>query len=192
MLSRNLIFKNFGIALLLDSLAFAVWSVAVVINPVNLDQFVTVGAAFFIASLVFLFITSVQKTNSSTRGILIIFGVLVGVAMFCARTFLYPSAPAFSPEGLFFFNIQPINQMFYIFGLALTALPALDLVASKFKPSYSALVRYGFITEIMGGIILITTTDTQVLYIIGWVMGAAYLALWSTLLFSRNAWKNAD
>lgn len=190
--SKDPVFKNFGIALLLDSAAFAVWSAAVVLNPVNLDQFVTVGAAFFIASLVFLLVTGTQKISASTRGLLVILGVIGGVALFFARTFLYPSAPAFSPEGLFFFHLQPIITMIYIFGLTLTALPAVDAVASKFEHSYAALVRYGFIVEIAGGIVLITTVDTQVLYIIGWLMGAAYLALWSVLLFSRNAWKNVE
>lgn len=189
---KDPVYKNFGIALLLDSVAFAVWSAAVVLNPINLDQFVTVGAAFFIASLVFLLITGIQKVTASTRRVLIILGVVIGVALFFARTFLYASAPAFSLEGLFFFNLQPIITMIYIFGLMLTALPAIDAVASKFDHPYSKLVRYGFITEIAGGVILITTVDTQVLNIIGWVMGAAYLALWSILLFSRNAWKNAE
>lgn len=190
--SKDSIFKNFGIALLLDSVAFAVWSAAVVLKPENLDQFVTVGAAFFIASLVFLLITGTQKMNTSTRGMLVILGVMVGLAVFYARTFLYPSTPSFSPEGFFFFNLQPIVQMLYIFGLALTALPAIDSVASKLKHPYDALVRYGFITEVVGGIILITTIDAQVLYISGWIMGAVYLALWSILLFSRKAWSGVE
>ena len=186
--SKDSVFKNFGIVLLLDSVAFAVWSAAVVLKPENLDLFVTVGAAFFITSLVFLLITGTQKMNTSTREMLVILGVVVGLVVFYARTFLYPSAPSFSPECFFFFNLQPIVQMLYIFGLALTALPTIDSVASKFKHPYDALVRYGFIAEVVGGIILITTIDAQVLYISGWVMGAAYLALWSILLFSKRAW----
>lgn len=189
---KDPVFKNFGIALLLDSAAFVVWSAAVVLKPSDLELFVTVGAAFFIASLVFLLITGTQKASANTKGMLVILGVLVGIALFLGRTFFYPSAPAFSSEGLFFFNLEPIITMVYIFGLLLSALPAIDAVASKLEHSYSSLVRYGFITEVAGGIILITTTNTQVLYIIGWIMGAAYLALWSILLFSQNAWKNTD
>lgn len=189
---KDPVFKNFGIALLLDCAAFVVWSAAILLKPTNLDLFVTVGAAFFIVSLVFLLITGTQKINTSTQGLLIITGVVFGAALFIARTYIYPSAPAFSPEGLFFFHLHPIITMVYIFGLALTAFPAIDIVASKFKDPYSMLVRYGFIVEVAGGIILITTVDTQVLYIIGWLMGVAYLALWSILLFSRNAWKNVE
>lgn len=187
---KDPVFKNFGIALLLDSAAFVIWSAAVVLKPSNLELFVTVGAAFFIASLVFLVITASQKSSPGVRQALIIFGALLALVLFVARTFLYPSAPGFSPEGLFFFNLHPFVTMVYIFGLLLAAVPAIEAVASKFNHTYSWLVRYGFLAEVAGGIVLITTTDTQVLYIIGWIMGAAYLALWSILLFSKNSWKN--
>jgi len=189
---KDPIFKNLGTALLLDSAAFVVWSAAVILKPSNLELFVTVGAVFFIASLVFLLITGTQKVSASTKGILAVLGVIVGIALFLTRTFIYPSAPAFSSEGLFFFNLHPIVTMVYIFGLLLTAMPAIDAAASKFEQPYSALVRYGFIIEVAGGIILITTADIQVLNIIGWVMGAAYFSLWSILLFNRNAWKNLE
>ena len=185
-------FKNFGIALLLDSAAFAVWTIAVLLKPTNLDQYVTIGAAFFIASLVFLLITGTQNLKSGTRGLLVMIGVISGIAIFYTRTFIYPSAPAFSPEGLFFFHLQPLVQMIYIFGLAITALPAIDVVASKFNHPYSALVKYGFIAEVVGGIILITSLDVQVLYIIGWIIGASYIVLWPTLIFSRKAWKSSN
>ena len=187
---KDVEFRNFGIALLLESVAFVIWSAAVILKPVNLDQYVTVGAVFFIISLVFLFMVGIQKLSNSTRGILITLSVITGSALFFARTVLYPSDPSFSPEGLFFFNLQPIITMIYIFGLSLTALPAINVVASKFENPYAMLIRYGFIVEVAGGIILITTIDTQVLYIIGWIMGAVYLTLWSVLLFNRNAWNN--
>src|SRR3989344_6130014 len=77
--SKDSVFKNFGIVLLLDSVAFAVWSAAVVLKPENLDLFVTVGAAFFITSLVFLLITGTQNMNTSTREMLVILGVVVGL-----------------------------------------------------------------------------------------------------------------
>lgn len=189
---KDPVFKNFGIALLLDSAAFVVWTLAVVLQPTNLDQFVTLGAAFFIASLVYLLITGTQKASASTRGGITLLAVLLGICLFLARTFLFPSNPTFSEEGLFFFNLDPFVTMVYIFGLLLTAMPAIDAVASKFEHSYASLVRYGFITQVAGGIVLITTVDTQVLYTLGWIMGAAYLALWPILLFSPKAWKNTD
>jgi len=182
-------FKNFGSALLLNSVAFAVWSIAVVLRPQNLELFITIGAVFFIASLIAFFSAGIQNIDKSKRQSLILIGSVVAIILFLLRAFAYTSNPGFSPEGLFFFNPHPIMQIIYIFALALTALPAIDAVASKLvQPAYSRLVRYGFIAQVMGGVILITSTDTLVLFINGWIIGIVYLLLWTSLLFSKKAW----
>ena len=82
--------------------------------------------------------------------------------------------------------------MLYTFALALVTLPVIDLVARKFSAPYSALVRYGLIAEVVGGIMLITNKDVQTLYITGWIIGIVYLALWVTLLFNRKAWSSTN
>ena len=139
-----------------------------------------------LASLVFMFIAAIQQTQASTRKFLTIFGViLVGIIFYLGH--IDPSTAYISPEGLFFFNLSPLMQMLYIFGLAFAALPAIDLVAAKFTPCYSALVRYGFIAEVIAGIMLITSKDSLVLYITGWIIGMVYIALWTTLLFSKKS-----
>lgn len=190
---RDPVTKNFGIALLLNGVAFAIWSAAVALRPQSLEYFVTAGVVFFIASLILFLNAGTQNLNSSTRKSLIVVGVLVGAVVFYIRAFVYPSTPEFSSEGFFFFNPHPIVQMIYIFGLVLTALPAIDALASKFSGGYSALVRYGFAAEVVGGIILITSTNigaanSTALYLTGWIIGLVYFALWFTLLFSRKAW----
>ena len=185
---KNLSFKNFGIALFLNTIAFAIWSFAIIQQASNLDQYVTAGAAFFIASLVFLLIAGTQEMKAGMRMGIVTIGIIVGVVLFYARTFMYPSAPSISPEGLFFFNLQPVVQMLYIFGLGLAAFPAIEAVASRFKGSYASLVRYSFIIEVMGGVILMTSSNTQMLYVLGWIMGTVYFVLCATLLFSKKAW----
>ena len=55
---------------------------------------------------------------------------------------------------------------------------------------YSGLVRYGFIAQFVGGVMLITSKDVQVLYITGWIIGSVYLCLWLVLFFSKNAWNS--
>lgn len=185
---KDKIFTNLGIALFLDSIAFAVWSAAVYLKPANLQAFVILGAVFFIVSLIFLLITSIQHVSTSTRNMIVLLGTFAGAGVLYLRTFVYPSEAAFSPDGLFFFNLHPIVQMLYIFGLAFTALPAIYVVAAKFKEPYSMLIRYALIAEVMGGIVLITSFDSTVLYIIGWIMGLSYVALWTTLLFNKKAW----
>ena len=187
--SRNdKVLKSFGIALLLNCVAFAIWSFAVITKPEDLTTYVTYGVIFFIAALVFLLNTGAQNLKSDTRMRLLIAGSIFGLVLFYLRTFAYPATPSFSPEGFFFFNIHPLIQMFYIFGLVISSLPALNLVASKFKNMYGMLIWFCFVIEVIGGIILITTTDAQVLYLSGWIMGIAYFTLWASLLFSKKAW----
>jgi len=178
--------KYFGVGLLLNAFAFAMWTIGYV-NSSQLLNFVTIGAIAFLVSLVVFLFASLQKTSSNSRLIVTAIGILAIVGVF----FVGRASTAYayiSPEGLLFFNLTPLVQMLYIFALSLTTLPLIDLVASKFEGSYSALVRYGFIAQIVGGIMLITSKDVQVLYITGWVVGTIYFVLWTTLLFSHKAW----
>lgn len=185
---KNSAFKNFGIALFLNTIAFAIWSFAIIQQATNLNNYVTAGAAAFITSLIFLLLAGTQEMKAGMRMSIVTIGIIIGVVLFYARTFMYPSAPSISPEGLFFFNLQPVVQMLYIFGLGLAAFPAIETVASKFKGSYASLVRYSFIIQVMGGVVLMTSSNTQMLYILGWIMGSVYFVLCVTLLFSKKAW----
>jgi hypothetical protein len=185
---KNSAFKNFGIALFLNTIAFAIWSFAIIQQATNLNNYVTAGAAAFITSLIFLLLEGTQEMKAGMRMSIVTIGIIIGVVLFYARTFMYPSAPSISPEGLFFFNLQPVVQMLYIFGLGLAAFPAIEAVASKFKGSYASLVRYSFIIQVMGGVVLMTSSNTQMLYILGWIMGSVYFVLCVTLLFSKKAW----
>ena len=160
--------------------------------PKNLELFVAIGSLFFIVSLITFLSAGLQNVSASNRKILLLTGSVVAVVLFLIRTFIYPSEPGFSPEGLFFFNPHPVVQVIYIFILALTALPAIDALASKFTQPYASLVRYGFIAEVMGGLILITSTNTLVLYIDGWIIGSIYLLLWTSLLFSKKVWAGVN
>ncbi len=184
------VFKFFGFALLLDAVAFAIWSFGI-IRPENLLTSVTLGAVCFLASLVFFLHASVQNAQSNTRWLLTVLGVVAVLGIF----FIGHADPAtayISSEGFFFFNLSPLIQMLYIFGLTLAAIPAIDLVASKFKSSFAMLVRYGFIAEVAAGIVLITSKDTNALFITGSIIGVVYLLLWTSLLFSQKAWSSVN
>lgn len=183
---KDKVLKSFGIALLLNSVAFTIWSFAVLTKPENLSTFVTIGVGFFITALVFFLNTATQNLKSDLRSKLLIIGSLFGIVLFYLRTFVYPASPYFSSEGFFFFNIHPLVQLLYAVGLFVIALPAVMLVASKFKNFYTTLIRSCFLVEIIGGIVLITTSDSQILYLAGLIMGTAYFALWVPLLFNKK------
>jgi hypothetical protein len=188
------VFRSFGVAILLDAIAFIIWTIPVVTEVQNLPQYVSIGTMFFIASLVFLLKAGTEGMNASARRLLLAFGILVGAGIFFTGGLAqFPSTPAFSDAGLFFFNVHPLLQALYILALALTAFPAIEAVVSKFQGGYATLLRYGFIAEVAAGVILITASsagDALAAYVAGWVIGFVYLILWTTLLFKREAWPN--
>lgn len=187
------VFKNFGIALLIDAVAFAIWSVAIVTRPDNLQDYVSLGTAVFIISLLFLLRAGTESMAAGARNAILVLGVVIGAGIFYTGSMAaYPSLPAFSPDGFFFFNVHPLLQALYVLALALTAFPAIDALCAKFRGGYASLVRYGFVAAAAGGMILVTSTSAVVsevaLYLTGAVIGITYLVLWTTLLLSKKAW----
>lgn len=188
---KDSLFKYFGFGLLLDALAFAMWTIGY-LNPDQLLSFITFGAIAFLVSLVVFLYASLQEVSASTRLLVTVLGAVAVAGIFYVGRYVAPANALISPEGFLFFNLTPLVQMLYTFALALITLPVIDLVASKFKGSYSALVRYGLIAEVVGGVMLITNKDAQTLYITGWIIGTVYFVLWATLLFNRKAWSGAN
>ena len=179
----NTAMKKFGYALLLNAIAYAIWSSAVILRPEALDSYITIGALFLAVSLVF-FLSSSTKNKS-----IVSLGVIVIAAFFALRTLYWPSNPQFSEEGFLLFNVDPMVQMMYMFGLGVLVIPAINAVAEQFNsPSTALIVRYGFIIQVMGGLVLITNVDPTVLFIDGLIIGLTYLLLWTHLLFNKSAW----
>jgi len=188
---KDPLFKYFGIGLLLDAAAFAMWTIGYV-NPEQLLTFITFGAVAFLVSLVVFLYASLEQAPATTRLLVTVLGAVAVAGIFYVGRYVDPANAFISPEGFLFFNLTPFVQMLYTFALALITLPVIDLVASKFKAPYSALVRYGLIAEVVGGIMLITNKDAQTLYITGWIIGIVYFILWATLLFNRKAWSSTN
>ncbi len=183
------VFKYFGIGLLFDALAFAFWTIGY-INSSLLLNCVTLGAISLLVSLVLFLYASLQNHSATDRILGTVLGIVVVIAIFMIGRYS-PNFAYISPEGLLFFNLTPLVQMLYVFALAFTFLPLTDLVASRLGSPYSALVRYGFIAQFVGGIMLIMSKDVQVLNITGWIIGIVYLVL-CAVLFSNKAWNSAS
>ena len=182
--------KTFGDALLIAALAFALWTIGYLSQSMFLIM-VTAGAIALLISFYFFFRVSLHDISSNARMGFSILGIVVLLAIFIVGH--YSATSAFiSPEGFLFFNLAPFVQMLYIFALIIAAVPAMNYVASKFHGGYAALVRYGFLVEVAGGIMLITSTDTSTLYVAGWVIGVVNLILWVTLLVSKKAWQGIN
>lgn len=182
--------KTFGVALIIDALAFALWTIGYIHQDVLLVT-VTAGAVALLVSFLLFFKSSLYEAPASTRMGLGVLGAVALIAIFIIGRYSTNSA-FISPEGFLFFNLSPLMQMLYIFALVLAAVPAMNLAASKFNGWYSALVRYGFMAQVAGGIMLITSTDANTLYASGWVIGIVNLVLWLTLLMSKKAWQGIN
>lgn len=183
----DVVFKSFGIGLLFDAIAFTSWSLAVMM-PSNLFILVTIGAICFLISLVFFARTGVLHMSSGIRSAVTALSVLSVVGVFIVGRYVAPADASISAEGFLFFNLTPLVQMCYLFVLSLAAFPAIDAVTAKLNPTVSMWIKYGLIAEVAGGVLLITTIDSQVLYLAGWVIGIVYFGLWTTLLLSKTAW----
>lgn len=188
---KDSLFRYFGYGLLLDAVAFAMWTIGYV-NQEQLLTFVTFGAVTFLVSLVLFLYASLQGASSTHRTFISAIGIAVVLGIFYTGRYVDPASAYISPEGFLFFNLTPFVQMLYTFALALVAFPVIDAVASRFKTPYAALIRYGLIAEVVGGIMLITNKDAQTLYITGWIIGVVYFVLWATLLFNRKAWHGVN
>jgi len=141
---KDPLFKYFGVGLLLDAAAFALWTIGY-INPDQLLSFITFGAIGFLVSLVVFLYVSLQQTSASTNLLMTVLGAVAVAGIFYVGRYVAPANAFISPEGFLFFNLTPLVQILYTFALALITLPVIDLVASKFKAPYSGLVRYGLI-----------------------------------------------
>ncbi len=174
--SNNKTLKWFGMGLFLNGVAFAIWSTAVLQHSANLDTWVTAGSLFLALALVAFFKASanVFGENSTFFGL----GVIYTIVLFVTRTFVYPSTPSFSPEGLLFFNVQPVVQAMYILAFVWAVFPVFNYMAEKvYQGTTGEIVRYGFIVVVMGSVLLIVSTDPALVNIAGWAIGLAYLSI---------------
>lgn len=180
-------FKFFGIALLLNAAAFAIWTYGLVV-PANLLGSVTLGAVVFLVSLVVMFYGALHNVrNARTRWLWVILGLVVVAGIFYVGHVNALNA-YISQQGFLFFNLAPIVQALYVFALALAVFPVIDAVAAGLKSVYSEIFRYGMIAQVCSGIMLITNTDSQVLYVVGWVIGLVYILLLATFVRNPKAW----
>lgn len=186
---KDLAFRYFGIGFILNAIAFAFWTLIVLLRPENLNPLATAGVIFFLLSLFPYFLSSMEGVDKSIRQYIQWVGLVGILIISILRLFVYPSNPMFSAGGLFVFNPQPIMQVLEIFGLGLITLPAIYLLAAKFlKPSYSLLIQYGLTAQVMGAAIMITAINDTLLNATGWIISITYLLLWTNLVFGKKIW----
>ncbi len=176
--AKNKTLKAFGFGLLLNSLAFAIWTAAVLIQPAQLEAWVTIGVVPFILSLLAYLSAGIQKLPNKSQQNLLAAASVLGVGLFALRTYVLPSHADFSADGLFFFNPDPVVNAIYVVSLVFVGLVAIPAASGKFKNFVDRTVFVAaFTTLVIGGILLLTTKDTTLLYLTGYAMAAANIAI---------------
>lgn len=183
--AKGAIYKHFGSGLALYGLGFAIWSVAVFTKS-NVDFWTTLGVIPFAAAHLFYLMAATIKTRSSTRSLILIAGAAYLTVLFFFRTFIYPSNPGFSNDGLFYFNAQAPVIAMYILAFTLSVFPAIATVSQHLKdPILRIVMQVCFPILLVGGIILVASYDDELQTINGWVTGITWAVVVSVLAQKR-------
>lgn len=172
------VFRRFGLGLLCFAAAFVVWSAIVWVQPDGLQLWSTVGVAVLLPGYLFFLNAVAQDWQPRSRNLLLGGAVAYLVLLFIIRTFLLPSGPAFSKDGLFYFNAEPIVQLMYVIAFVGAALPAVYSVARSISvPWLSRATMLCFNLIVVCGVVLLTSYDDELQTYNGYLMGIAFLAL---------------
>lgn len=184
-----------GRGLMLTGIAFAVWSLAVLIKPDQdaLHYWVGIGTVPFIVALIFFLQAAVNHLPAKTQRLCMTIGIIYALVLFVTRTIL-TSDPGFSADGLFFFQPHDIVKFMYIVMMVAVILPAVQTTATDIhsKDVLTARILTGsLIANTIGGILLLVSVmDVQdtLMYLVGWGMMIAtlFLLLASLGVFHRR------
>lgn len=176
--SKQTPLKQFGHGLLAYGLAFATWTYIVATHPANLDLVSTIGVIPFVAGHLLMVNAATHDWQSKNRQLAFGFGGAFLVVLFVLRTWVMPSAPGFSDQGLFYFHADPIVLLMYIVTFAGAFMTALQVVSNRIATRWlAAMTRIGFNMVVLSGAILLAASDENLQYYNGWVMLIGLLML---------------
>ena len=174
--------RMFGFGMAGYAAGLLLWTVLIFVQPGNLQPLALAGAIpFLLAHLVYAKVAYGHLGGLRTKLMLALVLALI-VGTFVVRTFIYPSEPYLSDQGLLFFGLHPLAIAFYIATISLTFLPAISIACSRIKRggvrnALQAGLTALFITEI-----ILASSDNEILLAINGV--AMTLALLACLLFA--------
>lgn len=181
-------YKNFGFGLAAFSLAFLAWGAIVAIQPSeNLDVYVTLGVLPFVAGFLLLVSSATFDWLPKNRTLVMSIAVAFLAALFVLRTFVYPSAPSFSENGLIYFHAEPIVQLMYVLAFAGGFMTALQVVSRHIDHRLTAaLTRIFFNLVTICGVVLLVSTDDKMQELNGLLMLAGLVGLLVVYLPSKT------
>ncbi len=185
--------KFFGLALIFNGLAFTTWALLALNHLNNLRVLASLAAVFVILALLSFYVAGIQHLQDTTSyGSALFVGVVAAFGLFILRTFIYPAHLIVTGGGFLLFELRLPVQLAYVFVLVAAVFPAMNAMAGKFKSTgLRSLIKACFTTLAIGGILLVTSTNTNLLLVNGIAMSVAFLLLWTTLL-TRSGQKALD
>lgn len=179
--------KTFGLGMAGYSAGLAAWALLVLTKPEDLKPLILVGAVPFLLAHFAYAKVAYKNINFAKTSFLTLVVAGTIAATFIVRTFLYPSEPYFSDDGLLFFGLHPASSAFYIATIAMTFLPAIIVVGNILKKGIlKNVMQVGLITLFINAIILVSSQSDTLLLINGYVMSIALLAVWLTAVSSSS------
>lgn len=172
-------YKNFGFGLGAFALAFLVWGVIVGVQPTeSLELYMSLGVLPFVAGFLFLVSAATYDWIAENRNLAMVFAVAFLLALFVLRTFVLPSSPGFSENGLIYFNAQPLVELMYVLAFAGGFMTSLQVVSREIKHRLTAaLTRIFFNLVVVCGVILLSSDDDVLQAYNGVLMLAALIGL---------------
>ena len=181
----NTTFRQFGMGLGCFAASFAVWTAVVWLRPESLHAWTSVGVAPLMLGFLLLIGAATQTWEPGHRKAALGAAALFLVVLYALRTFAWPSEPAFSERGLFYFNAHPIVLLLYIVSFvsaAMSSVYAVSRVISNRWLARATLVCFNLV--IVCGIVLLASMDDDLQTYNGYVLGIGLLALF--LLYLRR------
>ena len=179
------VFRYFGLGLACFGAAFVVWAFIVWAHPADLGAWTTLGVVAFLPGLLFFVRAATDSWLPRNQRIAIGIGGAYLLLLFVVRTFILPSDPGFSENGLFYFNAQPLTLLLYIGAFAGALTPAVYAISQAITLRWLArttLICFNLV--IMCGVILLTSYDDELQVYNGYLMGVGLLVL--VVLYLRH------
>ncbi len=171
-------FRFFGIGLLLYSVAFAVWAFMVVLQPAELSTWTSVGVASFGVAHMFFVASATSDWSTRVQRLLLVIAATFLGALFVLRTWVFPSTPSFSENGLFYFNSEPPITLMYLLVFTGALMPAIHVVTAHIaQRNLAVLTRIFFNLTVLTAVVLLSTKDDTLQYWNGAVMALGLLGL---------------
>jgi hypothetical protein len=173
--------RRFGIGLIFTGVAFAIWSFAVAIKPVDtLYTWMTAGMLPLFVALVAFFLAGTSHHSRWAQQRAVAIGIAWCAFLLVLRYF-YPSSPHFSENGLFYFGQHPYVKFVTISLLCAAVIPATLALAREIR-QYTNLLSHDLfigicVAELVGSVLLLANTEDDLLFFVAWTMGFGFLLL---------------